>query len=67
MKGLLRSGVVGATAESFPLFRCPGCKQSGLIDEDQYYGRVSVECVCGWHVTRDWSETGGSLCQHPTS
>lgn len=26
-------------------FRCPGCKGMGLIDDDQYYGRVSIDCT----------------------
>lgn len=58
MAGLLRAGVRGATAESFPLFRCPGCGTTGDIDDDQFHGRVSIECPtpgCGYHDTRDWS------------
>lgn len=55
--GVLRPEVVGATAESFPLFRCPGCLKTGEIDEDQFHGRVSIDCPfgCGYHETRDWS------------
>lgn len=58
MSGLLRPGVVGATRESYPLFRCPRCGRSGVIDEDQFRGRVSVQCPhegCVYHETRDWS------------
>lgn len=51
MSGLLRPGVVGATRESYPLFRCPRCGRSGVIDEDQFRGREG----CAYHETRDWS------------
>ncbi len=30
---------------------CPRCQKSGLIDEDQYFGRVSIQCDCGFHET----------------
>ncbi len=55
--GVLRPDVVGATRESFPLFRCPGCGQTGSIDAEQFRGQVSIECPfgCGYHETRDWS------------
>lgn len=57
MSGLLRPDVVGATGESFPLFRCPGCGETGTIDDDQFHGRVSIACpfACGYHEQRDWS------------
>ena len=33
-------------------FVCPACKNSGYIDEDQYFGRVSILCSCGnFHET----------------
>lgn len=55
---ILREGQLGATKDSFPLFRCPLCHESGLIDEDQFHGRVSIQCpagVCPYHDTKDWS------------
>ncbi len=30
---------------------CPVCHRTGLIDEDQYFGRVSIQCECGFHET----------------
>lgn len=37
--------------------RCPGCEMWADVDEDQFYGRVSVEHVeCGYHDTHDWSQ-----------
>ena len=59
MSGILKPEVIGTNAEAFPLFRCPLCFESGVIDEDQYHGRVSIECpnpMCTYHETRDWSE-----------
>lgn len=56
--GYLRAGVIGATAESFPLFRCPKCLRTGTIDDDQFHGRVSIQCPregCDYHETTDWS------------
>lgn len=63
MNGFLRPGVTGATAESFPLFRCPLCDLTGEIDEDQFEGRVSIDCpdyACNYHETKNWKaeETG---------
>lgn len=63
MSGFLRRGTVGATAESFPLFRCPGCGLVGEIDEDQFHGRVSIVCPCGYHETRDWSAELRAACR----
>ena len=51
---------IGATDESFPLFRCPGCKHVGDIDDDQFHGRVSIDCTnCDYHETQDWSAQEG--------
>ena len=58
--GILQPEVIGATQKSFPLFRCPKCKQVGTIDDDQFHGRVSTQCFlngCDYHETRDWSQT----------
>lgn len=57
MSGVLRDYVIGATEESFPLFRCPGCEKSGEIDRDQFEGRVSIVCTrdgCTYHETKNW-------------
>ena len=35
---------------------CPGCKIWGAIDNDQFNGRVSVFCECGFHKTVDFSK-----------
>lgn len=35
--------------------RCPACRYEGLIDDDQYHGRVSIVCDCGYHETHDLS------------
>lgn len=54
----LRPDDIGTTDESFPLFRCPGCKQVGDIDDDEFHGRVSIDCTnCEYHETKDWSES----------
>ena len=59
MTGSIHKDQIGATKESFPLFRCPECKKTGLIDDDQFHGRVSIVCVvthgCDYHETKDWS------------
>jgi hypothetical protein len=31
------------------------CRRVGLIDEDQYFGRVSIQCQCGFHETINFS------------
>jgi len=54
VSGLLQPDVIGATEESFPLFRCPNCKSTGEIDRDQFEGSVSIMCGCGYHETKDW-------------
>ena len=62
MAGVLKPEIIGATPESFALFQCPVCKKTGMINEDQFYGRISTECPygdCGYHETRDWSKEGG--------
>ena len=54
--GFLKADQIGATGDSFPLFRCPKCKKSGVIDDDQFHGRVSIICeFCDYHDTKDWS------------
>jgi hypothetical protein len=37
-------------------FQCPGCGKWGVIDDDQYHGRVSIACLfpeCDFHETLD--------------
>ena len=36
---------------------CPACKQWGSIDNDQFNGKISVQCECGnYHETVDFSK-----------
>lgn len=38
--------------------RCPACGTWGYLDDDQFYGRVSVRCAapgCSFHETHDLS------------
>lgn len=32
-------------------FKCPDCRVWGYIDKDQYEGKVSIQCDCGFHKT----------------
>jgi len=34
---------------------CPKCGVWGYIDDDQFFGRVSILCKCGFHETRNLS------------
>ncbi len=35
---------------------CPGCDLKGKIDDDQFHGRVSIDCPeCPYHETHDLS------------
>lgn len=48
MKHVKRDGVPTV------LLRCPNCKTLAELDDDQYHGRVSIECQvlgCGFHET----------------
>ncbi len=36
--------------------RCPDCGNFGEIDDDQFYGRISTLCDCGFHKTIDFSK-----------
>lgn len=39
------------------ILKCPKCNKIGVIDDDQYHGRVSVlHDVCGFHKTIDFSK-----------
>lgn len=35
------------------MIRCPQCRGVGSIDLDQFEGRVSIQCDCGYHETHD--------------
>lgn len=35
---------------------CPSCKGVGTIDDDQYHGRISIWCDCGYHETHNLAE-----------
>lgn len=34
-------------------FQCPKCNIRGSLDDDQFHGRVSILCDCGFHETID--------------
>jgi hypothetical protein len=41
------------------ILACPKCGQKGLLDNDQFHGRVSVMCPndeCDYHETHDFSK-----------
>ena len=35
---------------------CPECGVWGIIDDDQFHGRVSILCECGFHETINLAE-----------
>lgn len=38
-------------------FKCPGCGLLGFIDDEQYHGKVSIQCPgCVFHMTIDLSK-----------
>ena len=37
-------------------FKCPDCNVLGYIDDDQYNGRISIQCSCGFHKTLNLKE-----------
>jgi len=43
-----------------PKAQCPKCGIWGYLDEDQFYGRVSIKCGagnnCTYHRTNDFSK-----------
>lgn len=45
--------VNGLTDDSWAFIRCPGCQGVGTVDRDQFEGRVSIACACGYHETHD--------------
>lgn len=36
--------------------QCPQCGTWGYLDDDQFHGRVSTQCACGFHETVNWSK-----------
>lgn len=43
--------------ETVRQIECPGCGVWGDIDEDQYHGRISIDCPeCEFHETVNISE-----------
>ena len=43
------------------VFQCPGCGEWAYLDDDQWYGKVSVDhasmgCIGGYHETHDYVE-----------
>jgi hypothetical protein len=54
MKPQAYSVLANATRESYALVVCPQCETHGLVDQDQFEGRVSMQCaVCPYHETHD--------------
>jgi len=53
--------IIEATRDGKPIkkLRCPDCGIFGQIDDDQFHGRVSVLCECGFHETIDFSKKIG--------
>lgn len=37
-------------------FKCPGCGQWAYMDNDQWHGRVSTMCDCGYHETHSYKQ-----------
>ncbi len=53
-----------------PAYRavCPGCGVEQILDDDQFHGRVSIECGtpgCGYHETHDLSIGWCAVCRGP--
>lgn len=46
---------------SFLWFACPECEEVGMIDADQFHGRVSMICpneACDFHMTINLAQKG---------
>jgi hypothetical protein len=41
------------TLEWTALIECPDCQRKAWIDREQYEGKISIVCECGWHETHD--------------
>jgi len=57
------------TPEEYAMAPCPGCGQERILDQDQFFARVSTHCAditredgtvlvqgCGFHETVNWSQ-----------
>jgi len=42
------------TETEYATLDCPQCGTHGTIDRDQYEGKVSILCDCGFHQTIDF-------------
>ena len=52
--GMAKPEIVARTNPPNPtLIRCPDCGLVGAIDQEQFEGKVSMVCKCGWHETWD--------------
>ena len=36
--------------------QCPKCKVWAELDDDQYHGKVSMLCDCGYHETHNFQK-----------
>lgn len=46
---------INATNEEYASFICPKCNLYGIIDKEQYKGKISVQCPkCDFHRTIDF-------------
>lgn len=44
--------------ENYAWFTCPKCGLTGIIDKEQYEGKVSIDCPeCDFHKTIDFRES----------
>lgn len=48
--------LVNPTDEVYATAICPHCNTLSVMDKDQYYGKVSILCDCGYHETHDLSK-----------
>lgn len=48
--------LVDPTNIAYAVCNCPKCTQLGVLDEEQYHGKVSILCECGYHETHDLSK-----------
>jgi len=38
------------------VLECPKCKGWGDLDDEQFHGRISTQCDCGFHETINFSK-----------
>lgn len=43
--------------------RCPKCGVWGFLDDDQFNGRISILCDCGFHETIDFKTVLGETIE----